>query len=82
MINTELDIKEKFVELCKLIFVNDKGKLVFPIDTILHDNDYSDLVNHSDWSILESKMNKLIKLVNKDQSILEMDVETEIWEMI
>ena len=34
------------------------------------------------FSGLESKMNNLISLVNKDHSILQKDVENEIWEMI
>lgn len=82
MINSEIDIKLKFVEMCKLIFINGKGEFVFPIDNLIHDLDYSEFLNHSDWSILESKMENLITLINKDHSILELDVEDEIWEMI
>lgn len=82
MINSELDIKEKFTEMCKLIFINGKGQFVFPIDNLIHDCDYSEFLSHSDWTILESKMNNLISLVNKDHSILQKDVENEIWEMI
>lgn len=82
MINSELDIKLKFVEMCKLIFINGKGDFVFPIDNLIHDKDYSDFLNHSDWDILESKMGNLITLINKDHSILDLDVEDEIWEMI
>jgi hypothetical protein len=82
MINSELDIKEKFVEMCKLIFINGKGEFVFPIDNLIHDCDYSEFLNHSDWKVLEVKMNNLISLINKDNSILEKDVESEIWEMI
>lgn len=82
MINTDLDIKVKFVEMCKLIFVNSKNQFVFPFDDFKHDSDYKDFTNHSDWSILKSKMKKLIKLIKKDSSILEKDVENEIWEMI
>jgi hypothetical protein len=82
MINSELDIKLKFVEMCKLIFINGQGYFVFPVDNLIHDKDYSDFLNHSDWTILESKMGNLITLINKDHSILELDVEDEIWEMI
>jgi hypothetical protein len=82
MINSDLDIKDKFVEMCKMIFINNDGKFVFPIDNLIHDEDYSDFMNHSDWSVLESKMVNLISKVNQDSSILEKDVETEIWEMI
>lgn len=82
MINSELDIKLKFVEMCKLIFINGKGEFVFPIDNLIHDKDYSDFLNHADWSVLESKMTNLIDLMNMDHSILEKDVETEIWDLI
>jgi hypothetical protein len=82
MINSELDIKLKFVEMCKLIFINGQGDFVFPIENLIHDKDYSDFLNNPDWTILESKMGNLITLINKDHSILELDVEDEIWEMI
>lgn len=82
MINSKLDIKLKFVEMCKLIFINGKGEFVFPIDNLIHDKDYSDFINHADWSILESKMKNLIELINRDHSILELDVEDEIWNLI
>jgi hypothetical protein len=82
MINSELDIKLKFVEMCKLIFINGQGDFVFPIENLIHDKDYSDFLNNPDLTILESKMGNLITLINKDHSILELDVEDEIWEMI
>jgi hypothetical protein len=65
-----------------MIFINVDGNFVFPVDNLLHDEDYSNFINHSDWSVLESKMKNLINLVNSDNSILEKDVETEIWEMV
>lgn len=82
MINSDLDIKEKFVEICKLIFINVNGEFVFPLDNLIYDEDYSDFLNHPDWIILESKMNNLISLINKDNSIINKDVETEIWELV
>lgn len=82
MINSELNIKLKFVEMCKLIFINGNGEFVFPTDNLIHDEDYSDFLNHSDWSILEKKMENLILLINKDHSVLDLDVEEEIWEMV
>jgi hypothetical protein len=82
MINPEIDIKSKFVEMCKLIFVNSEGQFVFPVDNLIHDEDYSDFLNHQDWKILESKMTNLISLVNVDHSTLNKDIESEIWDMI
>jgi hypothetical protein len=82
MINSELDIKSKFIEMCKLMFLNSEGKVVFPFDDLRHDDDYNDFINHNDWSILESKMNNLVELANTDIAVYEKDLETEIWEMI
>jgi hypothetical protein len=82
MIDINKDIKEKFVEMCSMIFVNSNGKFTFPIDNIRYDKDWEDFISHKDWSTLENKMNNLIKLINKDKSIIELDVEEQIWEMI
>ena len=82
MIDNGLDIKEKFVEMCKLIFVNAEGQFCFPYENLYHDEDWSDFMNHSDYKILESKMQNLVNLVNSDNSVLELDVEDEIWKMI
>lgn len=82
MINCELEIKEKFVEMCKLLFVNSEGQFLFPYDSILHDDDWCDFINHKDYPILESKMKNLVKLINYNNSVLELDVENEIWELV
>ena len=68
--------------MCKLIFINGTGEFVFPIDNLLYDQDYSEFLNHSDWSVLETKMSNLITLMNEDHSILQKDVESEIWNLI
>ena len=82
MINTDLNIKEKFVEMCKLIFINGKKQFIFPFDDLIHDDDWSNFTNHSDWSLLEKKMSNLINLVNSDNSLIEKDVENELWDMV
>ena len=82
MINSDLEIKDKFVEMCKMIFMGAEGDFIFPIDNLLHDEDYIEFINHSDWSILESKMTNLINRINEDPSILGLDIETEIWQII
>ena len=82
MINSDLEIKDKFVEMCKMIFMGAEGDFIFPIDNLLHDEDYIEFINHSEWSILESKMTNLINRINEDPSILGQDIETEIWQII
>ncbi len=82
MINNNIDIKEKYVEMCKLIFINKDGVFMFPFEDLQLDNDWNDFTNHQDYTILENKMNNLLNLVNQDPKILNLDVETEIWEMV
>ncbi len=82
MIKEDLDIKQKFVHLCSMIFINSRGEFVFPIENLQYDGDWSDFLMSSDWSILDKKMSNLIIKLNEDNSILNLDVETEIWEMI
>ncbi len=82
MINNNIDIKEKYVEMCKLIFINNDGVFMFPFEDLQLDNDWNDFTNHQDYTILENKMNNLLNLVNQDPKILNLDVETEIWEMV
>jgi len=77
-----MEIKNKFIEMCKLIFVNSKGEFCFPYENLQHDDDWFQFINDSDYPILESKMKNLINLVNSDNSVLEKDVETEIREMV
>lgn len=82
MINEQLEIKQKFVEMCKLIFVNSKGEFVFPIENLIHDKDWSKFLYHKDWTILDRKMSNLITKINEDNSVLNLDIETEIWEIV
>ncbi len=82
MINNNIDIKEKYVEMCKLIFINKDGVFKFPFEDLQLDNDWNDFTSHQDYTILENKMNNLLNLINQDPEILNLDVETEIWEMV
>ncbi len=82
MIDNQIDIKEKFVQLCSMIFVSSEGKFIFPIDNLIYDSDWSEFLKHKDWIVLDSKMSNLITLLNQDYSILEKDVQDEIWDMV
>lgn len=76
------DIKQDFVKMCGMIFVNSKGSLSFPFESIEHDPTYDYLVEGENYSVLKSKMSNLIEMINKDASILEKDIETEIWDIL
>lgn len=82
MIDTNLDIKAKFAEMAKMIFITSNGKFQFPFDDLRHSQDWNEFKSNPDWKILEKKMFNLIELVNRENSILELDLETQIWEMV
>jgi hypothetical protein len=79
--NMTNDIKQNFAEMCKMIFIGSNG-FSFPFESIEHDPTFDNLVENKEYSLLIEKMRNLLVLINSDNSILEMDLETEIWEMI
>jgi hypothetical protein len=79
--NMTNDIKQNFAEMCKHIFIGANG-FSFPFESIEHDPTFDNLLESKEYSLLIEKMTNLLVLINSDNSILEMDLETEIWEMI
>ena len=74
-------IKQQFTELCKMIFIGSNG-FQFPFDDIDHDDDLIQIRESVDYPVLKSKMENLIILINKDNSLINKDVETELWDLI
>ena len=79
--NMTNDIKQNFSEMCKMIFIGSNG-FSFPFESIEHDPTFDNLLENKEYSLLKEKMTNLLVLINSDNSILEMDLEKEIWEMI
>lgn len=71
---------EKFEKLCTQIFI-DKGTFNFPFDSIQHNKNFISILEDSDYSIFETKMRNLIKLINKDITKINLDTK-ELWEEI
>jgi hypothetical protein len=74
-------IKQQFTELCKMIFIGSNG-FQFPFDDVDHDDDLIQIRESVDYPVLKSKMENLIILINKDNSLINKDVETELWDLI
>ena len=77
----EEKLKESFVKLCSQIFVTGNG-FQFPFDSIRHNDDFSGVYSSKEWSILENKMTNLLKLINSDNSLIDKDIETELWNLV
>ena len=69
---------DKFVNMCELISVNSKGQFFF--DSV--DVEFTELYNDTDYPVLKEKMDKLIGLINEDNSLIEKDVQDELWLML
>ena len=69
---------DKFVDMCDLISVDSKGQFFF--DSV--DVEFTDVYTDADYPVLVEKMNKLITLINEDNSLIEKDVQDELWFML
>jgi hypothetical protein len=64
-----------------MIFIGANG-FQFPFDDVDHDDDLIQIRESVDYPVLKSKMENLIILINKDNSLINKDVETELWDLI
>jgi len=69
---------DKFVNMCELISINSKGQFFF--DSV--DVEFTEVYNDTDYPVLKEKMDKLIGLINEDNSLIEKDVQDELWLML
>jgi hypothetical protein len=80
MINEE-KIKADFVKMCGLLEITSSG-LMFPDEMIEIDSEFTEISESSHYEILRKKMDNLIKLVNSDNSLINKDIEKELWYLI
>lgn len=73
---------EDFTKMCKEIAINRDGKFFCMFENLEYDDDFQYIVSSNHYPILKEKMNKLVELVNNDLSLLDKDVETELWQML
>ena len=69
---------DKFEDMCDLISVDSKGQFFF--DSV--DVEFTDIYTDIDYPVLVEKMTKLINLINEDNSLIEKDVQDELWFML
>ena len=75
------DIKQKFEKMCELAYIGKNG-ISFPYDDLVYDQDLSFWLEDKDYPFLKEKMDNLIKLVNSDHSLVDMDISDELWDLI
>lgn len=78
---TEDKIKADFVKMCESLEITSSG-LFFPYEMIEIDSDLSEISKSSHYKILKEKMDNLINLVNSDNSLINKDIEKELWNLI
>jgi hypothetical protein len=74
-------LKADFVRMCGLLEITANG-LQFPDDIAELDDDFQDVFESSDYPMLREKMDNLINLINSDTSLINKDIEDELWYMI
>ena len=77
---SEKELKEKFVEMFKFVVPSGKGFICL-YENIEYDDD-NKLSEDTDYPFLKKKMKRVLRLINSDLSLLDKDLETEIWDMV
>ena len=77
----EQTIKATFVNMCSSIDVF-KGNLFFNFDEFEHTLENRSIVESKDYPVLKEKMQNLITIISEDNSLIELDIEEELWFMI
>lgn len=77
----EESLKEMFVEMCRHITIGKDG-IVCHFDNIEFNDDLAYISQNDKYPLLKEKMNNLLVLIEKDFSILDKDIETEIWYLL
>lgn len=77
----EKEIKSKFVEMCRYIKLHN-GKFVCLYSNMEYDERFTKIFEDKDFNILKGKMENLLFIINKDNSLINKDVETELWNLI
>ena len=72
--------KEIFVKMCSKL--QQGSKIYYSEKEVLYSYDNKEITEYENYSILLEKMQKLVTLLNSDLSLINKDIETELWEMI
>lgn len=78
---SETELKSMFVEMCKNVTIFN-GKVISLHEDMTYSPEYDYITKSENYSLLEKKMENLLKLVNTDITLFEKDIETELWDMI
>jgi hypothetical protein len=74
-------IKADFVKMCGLLEITSSG-LFFPDEMIEIDSEFSEISESSHYEMLRKKMDNLVNLINSDSSLINKDIEKELWHLI
>jgi hypothetical protein len=77
----ENKLKESFVRMCYLLEITSEG-IQYPDDIAELDAEFQDVFDSEEYPILREKMDKLVHLINNDLSLVDKDIEEELWYMI
>ncbi len=74
-------LKTMFVEMCKHVTIFN-GEFICLYSDMEYDGAYQYITESTDYNLLKDKMEKLLSLINTDRTLVDKDVETELWYMV
>lgn len=81
MIMEDSKLKEMFVKMCSLSYF-DGDVMYFPAEDVEFIADMREIRENENYSILLEKMETLMNMINDNPTLIEKDIETELWYMI
>jgi len=72
-------ILDMFVEMCSQI-TYDGDEFYFP--AIEYMDKFNSITSNENYSLLSNKMDKLLIIINNNPRLIDLDLETELWQML
>lgn len=58
------------------------GKGLIFNNNIIYDINFSHITNDEEYPVIEQKINSLVNLINENPSLVDKDLEDELWFMV
>jgi hypothetical protein len=79
----ENKVKQMVVEIMSSDYVDIiSGKGLIFNNNIIYDINFSHITNDEEYPVIEQKINSLVNLINENPSLVDKDLEDELWFMV
>jgi hypothetical protein len=75
--------KQMVIEIMSSDYVDIiSGKGLIFNNNIIYDTNFSHITNDEEYPVIEQKINSLVNLINENPSLVDKDLEDELWFMV